>query len=75
MLTSGELFKAKGAFFLEHLHLGHPPFTFSNGRLDKFKNRHSIRLFCHFGESSSMDEGHVVEHTLPSLHQNLDQYD
>lgn len=63
---SGEILKEKAQIFLDKLYPGHPNFVFSNGWLEKFKSRHSIKAFRKFGESGSV-ENTLIESALPTI--------
>jgi len=71
---NGDLIKAKASVFAEKLNipLDDRP-VFSNGWLDKFKDRHGFRLFKSHGESGSVDNTALNE-SLPNLLQITDQY-
>lgn len=71
---SGDLLKLKGAYFLKELYPDAGPFEFSNGWLDRFKARYSIKSFRRFGESGSADMA-LVEEVLPGLRAVLNKYE
>ncbi|KAL6498450.1 hypothetical protein OROHE_026718 [Orobanche hederae] len=71
---SGELLKEKGRIFLKSLYPEAISFEFSNGWLEKFKHRHAIQSFRHFGESGSVDM-EKIEASLPSIREELDKWD
>ncbi len=71
---SGDLTKEKAAYFLAELYPGHGAFEFSNGWLESFKNRRSIKSYRRFGESGSANMA-VIKESLPQIHLTLDQYE
>ncbi len=71
---SGDLTKKKVAYFLAELYPGHGAFEFSNGWLEAFKNRPSIKPYCRFRESGSANMA-VIEESLPQIRLTLDQYE
>ncbi|XP_074362824.1 CENP-B homolog protein 2-like [Apium graveolens] len=71
---TSDLVKEKGAFFLNKLYSGANLSDFSNGWLERFKQRHGIDFFRRFGESGTVDM-QAVEDVIPSLKNVLDQYD
>jgi len=52
---NGDMLCAKVARFLQELHLDAQEMAFSQGWLEKFKDRHGIKPFCYFGESGALD--------------------
>ncbi|XP_065874733.1 CENP-B homolog protein 2-like [Euphorbia lathyris] len=70
---SGELLKEKGNYFLKELYPTATSFVFSNGWLEKFKQRHAIRSFRRFGESGSVDM-EKIEAFLPKIKEELDKW-
>ncbi|KAG8391682.1 hypothetical protein BUALT_Bualt01G0212700 [Buddleja alternifolia] len=70
---SGELLKEKGNIFVRHLYPEAISFEFSNGWLEKFKQRHAIRSFRRFGESGSVDI-EKIKASLPSIREELDKW-
>ncbi|XP_065866608.1 CENP-B homolog protein 2-like [Euphorbia lathyris] len=70
---SGELLKEKGNYFLKELCPAATSFVFSNGWLEKFKQRHAIRSFRRFGESGSVDMK-KIEAVLPKIKEKLDKW-
>ncbi|KAI1001194.1 hypothetical protein K3495_g7004 [Podosphaera aphanis] len=71
---SGDLLKLKGGYFLKELYPDAGPFEFSNGWLDRFKARYSIKSFRRFGESGSVDMT-LIEEALPGLRAVLNKYE
>ncbi|KAL6498035.1 hypothetical protein OROGR_028432 [Orobanche gracilis] len=63
---TGDLMKEKGAFFLTKLYPEATSFDFSNGWLERFKQRH--------GESGTVDM-QAVEDAIPTLRNVLDKYE
>jgi hypothetical protein len=49
------MLRAKAACFLQELHPDALEMAFSQGWLEKFKDRHGIKSFRRFGESSALD--------------------
>ncbi len=49
------MLRAKAARFLQELHPDVPEMAFSQGWLEKFKDRHEIKSFHRFGESGALD--------------------
>jgi hypothetical protein len=49
------MLRAKAACFLQELHPDAPKMAFSQGWLEKFKDRHGIKSFRRFGESDVLD--------------------
>jgi len=70
---NGDMLHAKAARFLEELHHDAPEMAFSQGWLEKFKDRHGIKSFRHFGESSALDM-EAVGATLPDICAVVDAY-
>jgi len=52
---NGDMLRTKVACSLQEPHLDAPEIVFSQGWLEKFKDRHGIKSFCHFGESGALD--------------------
>ncbi len=52
---NGDMLRAKAARFLQELHPDAPEMAFSQGWLEKFKDRHGIKSFRRFGESGALD--------------------
>jgi hypothetical protein len=50
-----------------------PEMAFSQGWLEKFKDRHGIKSFCRFGESGALDM-EVVGAALPDIRAVVDAY-
>ncbi|OAE26946.1 hypothetical protein AXG93_4413s1310 [Marchantia polymorpha subsp. ruderalis] len=71
---SGDLIKEKATYFLTKLYPGYVAFEFSNGWLEAFKNRHTIKSYCRFGESGSVSMT-LIEESLPHIRLTLDQYE
>ncbi|KAI1000392.1 hypothetical protein K3495_g7803 [Podosphaera aphanis] len=71
---SGDLLKLRGGYFLKELYPDAGPFEFSNGWLDRFKARYSIKSFRRFGESGSVDMV-LIEEALPGLRAVLNKYE
>jgi hypothetical protein len=71
---SGHFTKEKAAYFLAELYPSHGAFEFSNGWLEAFKNRRSIKSYRRFGESGSANMV-VIEESLPQIRLTLDQYE
>jgi hypothetical protein len=71
---SSDLTKEKAVYFLAELYPGHGAFEFSNGWLEAFKNRHSIKSYRCFGEFGSANMA-VIEKSLSQIHLTLDQYE
>jgi hypothetical protein len=71
---SDDLTKEKVTYFLTELYPGHEAFEFSNGWLEAFKNRRSIKSYCRFGESGSANMV-VIEESLLQIRLTLDQYE
>ena len=70
---SCELLKEKGNIFLRQLYPESTSFEFSNEWLEKFKQRHAIHSFRHFGESGSVDM-EKIEVSLPPIREELDKW-
>ncbi|XP_031261345.1 CENP-B homolog protein 2-like [Pistacia vera] len=70
---NGELLKEKGNVFLRKLYLEATSFGFSNGWLEKFKQRHVIHSFRRFGESCSVNM-EKIEASLPPIREELDKW-
>jgi hypothetical protein len=51
---NGDMLRAKVARFLQELHPNVPEMAFSQGWLEKFKDRHKIKSFRCFGESGAL---------------------
>jgi hypothetical protein len=71
---SRDLTKKKVVYFLAELYPGHGAFEFSNGWLEAFKNRHSIKSYHRFGEFGSANMA-VIEESLSQIRLTLDQYE
>ncbi|OAE21130.1 hypothetical protein AXG93_4441s1000 [Marchantia polymorpha subsp. ruderalis] len=71
---SGDLIKEKTAYFLAELYPRYVAFEFSNGWLEAFKNRHTIKSYRRFGESGSVNMA-LIEESLPQIRLTLDQYE
>ncbi|XP_024634731.1 CENP-B homolog protein 2-like [Medicago truncatula] len=71
---TGELIlqKARDTMKLLHPH-DDSDFNFSTGWLGKFKHRHGIKSFRHFGESGSVDV-QDMEQKLVSIREKIDQF-
>jgi hypothetical protein len=67
------MLRAKVARFLQELHPDVPEMVFSQGWLEKFKDRHGIKSFCCFGESDVLDM-EVVGAALLYIHAVVDVY-
>jgi len=52
---NGNMVRAKATRFLQELHPDALEIAFSQGWLEKFKDRHGIKSFCHFEESGALD--------------------
>jgi hypothetical protein len=63
----------KAARFLQELHPDAPDMAFSQGWLEKFKDRHKIKSFRRFGESGMLDM-EAVGTALPNIHAIIDAY-
>jgi hypothetical protein len=70
---NGDMLHAKAARFLQELHLDAPKMAFSQGWLEKFKDRHKIKSFRRFGESGTLDM-EAVGTTLPNIRAVVDAY-
>jgi hypothetical protein len=70
---NGDMLRAKAACFLQELHHDVPEMAFSQGWLEKFKDRHGIKSFCRFGESGALDM-EVVGAALPNIRAVVDAY-
>ncbi|XP_031277424.1 CENP-B homolog protein 2-like [Pistacia vera] len=70
---NGELLKENGNIFLRKLYPEATSFGFSNGWLEKFKQRHAIHSFHRFGESGSVNM-EKIEASLPSIRKELDKW-
>ncbi|OAE33322.1 hypothetical protein AXG93_1200s1840 [Marchantia polymorpha subsp. ruderalis] len=66
---SGDIIKEKDAYFLAELYPGYEAFEFSNGWLEAFKNRHTIKSYRRFGESGSVNMA-LIEESLPQIRFN-----
>jgi hypothetical protein len=67
------MLRTKAARFLQELHHDVPEMAFSQGWLEKFKDRHGIKSFCRFGESIALDM-EVVSAALPDIRAVVDAY-
>ncbi len=70
---NGGVLRAKAACFLQELHPDAPEMTFSQGWLEKFKDRHRIKSFRRFGESGALDM-EAVGAALPNIRAVVDAY-
>jgi len=70
---NGDMLCAKAARFLQELHPDAPEMTFSQGWLEKFKDRHGIKSFRCFGESGTLDM-EAVGAALPDIRAVVDAY-
>ncbi|XP_031280361.1 CENP-B homolog protein 2-like [Pistacia vera] len=70
---NGESLKEKGNIFLRKLYPEATSFGFSNGWLEKFKQRHAIHSFRRFGESGSVNM-EKIEASFPSIREELDKW-
>ncbi len=70
---NGDMLRTKAARFLQELHPDAPEMAFSQGWLEKFKDRHEIKSFRRFGKSSALDM-EAVGATLPNIHAIVDAY-
>ncbi len=52
---NGDMLHVKAAHFLQELHPDAPEMAFSQGWLEKFKDRHRVKSFRCFGESGTLD--------------------
>jgi hypothetical protein len=68
-----DMLHAKAARFLQELHPDVPEMAFSQGWLEKFKDRHGIKSFRRFGESSTLDM-EAVGAALPNIRVVVDAY-
>jgi hypothetical protein len=64
---------AKAALFLQELHPDAPEMVFSQGWLEKFKDRQGIKSFRRFGESGTLDM-ETVGAALPDIRTIVDVY-
>jgi hypothetical protein len=64
---------AKAARFLQELHPDAPEMAFSQGWLEKFKDRHGFKSFRRFGESGALDM-EAVGAALPNIRAVVDAY-
>jgi hypothetical protein len=62
----GDVLRVKATHFLQELHPNAPKMVFSQGWLEKFKDRHEIKSFHRFGESGALDM-EAVRATLPNI--------
>jgi hypothetical protein len=67
------MLRAKAAHFLQKLHPDALKMAFSQGWLEKFKDRHEIKSFRHFGESGALDM-EAVGAALPDIRTIVDAY-
>jgi len=70
---NGDMLRTKVARFLQELHLDAPEMAFSQGWLEKFKDRHGIKSFRCFGESGALDM-EVVGVALLDIRAIVDAY-
>jgi len=70
---NGDMLRVKAARFLQELHPDAPEMAFSQGWLEKFKDRHGIKSFCRFGESDALDM-EAVGAALPDIRAIIDAY-
>jgi len=67
------MLRTKAARFLQELHLDALEMAFSQGWLEKFKDRHMIKSFRRFGESGTLDM-EAVGTALPDICVVVDAY-
>jgi hypothetical protein len=67
------MLRVKAARFLQELHPDAPKMAFSQGWLEKFKDRHGIKSFRRFGESGALDM-EAVGAALPDIRAVVDAY-
>jgi hypothetical protein len=67
------MLRAKAAHFLQELHPDAPETAFSQGLLEKFKNRHGIKSFRRFGKNGVLDM-EAVGAALPDIRAVIDAY-
>jgi hypothetical protein len=70
---NGDMLRAKVARSLQELHPDAPEMAFSQGWLEKFKDRHGIKSFRRFGESSALDM-EAIGAALPDIRVVVDAY-
>ncbi len=70
---NGDMLRAKVAHFLQEFHPNAPEMAFSQGWLEKFKDRHGIKSFRRFGESNALDM-EAVGVVLPDIRAVVDAY-
>jgi hypothetical protein len=70
---NGDMLHAKVARFLQELHHDAPEMAFSQGWLEKFKDRHESKSFRRFGESGTLDM-EAVGTALLDIHAVVDAY-
>ncbi len=70
---NGDMLRAKAARFLQELHPDAPEMAFSQGWLEKFKDRHKIKSFRCFGESGALDM-EAIGAALPDIRVVVDAY-
>jgi hypothetical protein len=70
---NGDMLHAKAARFLQELHPNAPEMAFSQGWLEKFKDRHEIKSFRRFGESGALDM-EAIGATLSDIRGVVDAY-
>jgi hypothetical protein len=74
---NGDMLRAKAAHFLQELHPNAPKMAFSQGWMEKFKDRHEIKSFRRFGESGVLDmevDMEAVGAMLPDIRAVVDAY-
>ena len=71
---SGELIIEKAKVLLKKMfHTDTPEISFSQGSLERFKSRHVIKSYRHFGESGSVNMENL-ESNLQTIREKLDQF-
>jgi hypothetical protein len=70
---NGDMLRAKAARFLQELHPDALEMAFSQGWLEKFKDRHMIKSFRRFGESNALDM-EVIDAALSNIRTVVDAY-
>ena len=73
---SGDMIVEKARFFLKELYPGHAAgdMRFSNGWLDRFKERYQIKIHLRSGESASASKD-SAEDAIPQLQRQLHEYE
>jgi hypothetical protein len=70
---NGDMLHVKAARFLQEFHPDAPEMAFSQGWLEKFKDRHEIKSFRCFGENDVLDM-EAVGVVLPDICAVVDAY-